>query len=98
MSGVLLGLFFVGKCFTFDYFCFYSVSPLTAQTFCTPLVFGWGSFCLPPSPSPHSGFYCKVSGIKLTVDTVLALTEGRFQQRNSGLFVYNTALLSYVPG
>lgn len=36
---------------------------------------------------PHTGFYCKVTGVKVTVDTVLALTEGHFQQRNSDLYL-----------
>lgn len=53
----------------------------------------WLGFCLSLSfPSPHNDFHCKGSGVKVTTDTVLAFTEGHFQQRISGLCLCITYL------
>lgn len=71
-----LGLLPAGRCFTFNSFCFYSVSS-ERRRHVGPFCIGVGA----PHPPPPGSFYCEVSGMKVTVDRAQALTEGHVQPR-----------------
>lgn len=92
MSDDSLGLFFVGRYFTLITSAFILFLPKLSRYF-IPLLYLLGALSV-SSPSPHSDFYGKVSRIKVTVDTVLALMEGHFQQKNSGLCLCITEFCS----
>lgn len=81
-SGIALGLFLVGKLLLLSF----GVS-LDSPGILHPILCLVGALSA-SLPLPTLASYYKVADIKVRVDTVLALTKGHFQQKNSGSCLY----------